>query len=412
MIELNSKRRLSPRIPMGNRPRIGRRAFLGGVAAISFGNVGVETNADGQASEGLILRESEPRNLESPFSSLDGFITATEKFYVRDHFAVPRLEASSWRLSIEGAVDHAFEIGYAELRRMPSRTMTAMLECAGNGRVLLVPKAKGVLWDSGAVGNAEWTGVPLSALLERASVRDKAVEVILEGADKGKTEEEPKSPGEIHFARSVPLGKALGNVLLAYKMNGKELSPDHGYPVRAIVPGWYGMASIKWLSRVIITDRPFAGYYQTLDYSFFEQRNGIPTLVPLTEIAVKAQIARPMRGEAVPRDKDYRVYGAAWAGEAIVSKVEISTDGAKSWSSANLLGNPVRHAWRLWEWNWRTPKKVGRQNLMARATDDRGRTQPLQRDVNLRTVMIHHVVPIEVERSRSHPRTFCTLCSY
>jgi DMSO/TMAO reductase YedYZ molybdopterin-dependent catalytic subunit len=383
---------------MKNDPNLGRRAFLGAVAATPLVSAQAATPArvDAEPYRPLILRESEPRNLESPFSSLDRFITPNEEFYVRNHFAVPKLDASDWRLKIEGVVGRPFEIGRDELRRMPSQTMTAMLECAGNGRVLLVPRAKGVLWESGAVSNAEWIGVPLKALLERAGIRDGAVEVILEGEDKGKIEEEPKSPGEIHFARSVPLGKALGDVLLAYKMNGEELSANHGYPVRAVVPGWYGMASVKWLSRVIVTDRPFAGYFQTLDYSIFEMREGVPTLVPLTENAVKAQIARPARDEVVPKGQEYRVYGAAWAGESSVAKVEISTDGGESWSVASLLGQPLRHAWRLWEWTWRTPETQGRRSLMARATDRRGRTQPSQRDPNLRTVMIHHVVPVEV----------------
>ncbi len=350
---------------------------------------------DDKPGQGMILRENEPKNLEMPFSSLDGFMTPSKRFYVRNHFAMPAMNADSWRLKIEGAVSKPFEIGLEELKAMPSLTKTAMLECAGNGRILLVPKAKGLLWESGAVGNAEWTGVPLKAILERAGVKDGAVDVILEGMDKGKIEEEPKSPGEIHFARSVPIAKALGDILLAYKMNGEALAPAHGFPVRAIVPGWYGMASVKWLNRVIVSDTPFAGYFQTLDYSIFERKNGVPTLVPLHENAVKAQIARPALDEVVPKGKDYRVLGAAWAGEASVTRVEFSPDGGKSWQMAKLLGEPVRHAWRLWETTWR-PDKAGKTKLMARATDDKGRTQPMQRDLDLRTVMIHHVVPVEV----------------
>jgi len=383
---------------MQNHNGFGRRAFLGGVMAGPFFSMASAStaSADERTPQGLILRESEPRNLESPFSALDGFLTSNEKFFVRSHFAVPATQASTWRLKIEGAVGEAFEIGFEDLRQMPSQTITAMLECAGNGRIFLIPKAKGLLWETGAVSNAEWTGVPLKTLLDRAGVRERAAEVILEGADKGTIEDEPKSPGEIHFARSVPLTKALGDVLLAYKMNGEDLSPMHGHPVRAIVPGWYGMASVKWLSRVIVADRPFAGYFQTLDYSIFERQAGAPTLVPLTGNAVKAQIARPFRGEAVPRGKEYRVFGAAWAGEASVSKVEVSSDGGQSWATARLLGEPVRHAWRLWEWSWRTPEQAGSYQLVARATDERGRTQPPKRDGDLRTVMIHHLIPVEV----------------
>ena len=385
----------SSRIPMQDGTPFGRRAFLGGVALAPLaGMATASTTVDEKPTQGMILRENEPKNLEPPFSALDGFVTPSRRFYVRNHFALPVMNADSWRLKIEGAVGKPFEIGLQELRAMPSQSKTAMLECAGNGRVLLVPKAKGLLWESGAVGNAEWTGVALKALLERAGVKEGAIDVILEGTDKGKIEEEPKSPGEIHFARSVPLSKALGDVFLAYKMNGEALAPAHGFPVRAIVPGWYGMASVKWLSRVIVSASPFAGYFQTFDYSIFERQNGVPTLVPLHENAVKAQIARPALGEVVSQRQDYRVFGAAWAGEANVAKVEFSPDGGKTWNPARLLGEPVRHAWRLWEYTWNPA--AGRYNIMARATDDQGRTQPPQRDLNLRTVMIHHLIPVEV----------------
>lgn len=179
-------------------------------------------------------------------------------------------------------------------------------------------------------------------------------------------------------------------------MNGEDLAMAHGFPDRAIVPGWYGMASVKWLSRVIVSEKSFAGYFQTLDYSIFERKNGVPTLIPLTENVVKAQIARPSFDEVVSKGKDYRVFGAAWAGKACVNKVEFSSDGGVSWNTARLLGEPVRHAWRLWETTRKTPEQAGLHKLMARATDDRGWTQPPQRDLDLRTVMIHHVTPVEV----------------
>ncbi|QEH38710.1 TMAO/DMSO reductase [Aquisphaera giovannonii] len=383
---------------MNSEGILGRRTFLGGLMAAPLAGMapGREAKADEKSARGLIVRESEPRNLEMPFSELDSSFTPAGRFYVRSHFAVPELDASTWRLKIEGAVREPFEFGLQDLRRMPSRTIMAMLECAGNGRVFLVPKAKGLLWETGAVGNAEWTGVPLGALLERAGVKGGAVDVILEGADRGRIDDEPKSPGEIHFARSVPLAKAAGDVLLAYAMNGEDLTPAHGFPVRAVVPGWYGMASVKWLSRVIVSERPFAGYFQTLEYSTFERRSGEPTLVPLTENGVKAQVALPAAGEAVPRGAEYRVFGAAWAGEALVSRVDVSVDGGTSWTPARLLGEPIRHAWRLWDFTWKVPGRPGRHILMARATDDRGRTQPLKRDPDLRTVMVHHILPVEV----------------
>jgi DMSO/TMAO reductase YedYZ molybdopterin-dependent catalytic subunit len=354
--------------------------------------------AAGGGYPGLIIRQKEPDNLEFPFASLDSFLTPNPRFYVRNHFAAPKLDAAGWRLRVEGAVARPLELGYDELRKLPARTLTATLECTGNGRVFLVPRAKGVAWEFGAVSTATWTGVPLAALLDRAGIRDEAVEVILEGADTGEIGEEPKSPGKIHFARSLPLAKARqDNVLLAYGMNGQDLPPAHGFPLRAVVAGWYGMASIKWLTRLVVIDRPFQGYFQTFDYTTFERRAGLPVLVPITELEVKAQIARPAPDEVVPADTTYRVHGAAWSGESDVSKVEVSTDGGKAWAEARLLDKAVRNAWRLWELEWHTPKQAGRHTLLARATDRRGRVQPLRRDPDRRNYLISHVLPVEVE---------------
>ncbi|MCI0463353.1 MAG: sulfite oxidase [Gemmataceae bacterium] len=348
---------------------------------------------------GLISRLRNPDNLEFPFATLDRFLTPTDRFYVRSHFPTPSLEVKSWRLRVEGVVDKPLDLTFDQLRKFPERTVPALLECSGNSRIFLTPRPAGVLWELGAVGTAEWTGVPLAAVLERAGVRKGAVEVILEGADSGETQDFPnpfRTPGRIHFARSLPLAKARRDVLLAYRMNGEELTLAHGYPLRAIVPGWYGMASIKWLTRLVVTDLPFQGYFQTMEYAYYARRYGLPTLVPVTELQVKAQIARPALGEVVPAKRPFRVFGAAWAGEAEVARVEVSTDGGKSWALARLLDKPVAHAWRLWEHSWKVPGR-GRYTLMARATDKRGRTQLLQHDPDRRNTMISHVLPVEVE---------------
>ncbi|MFO0889855.1 MAG: molybdopterin-dependent oxidoreductase [Isosphaeraceae bacterium] len=202
----------------------------------------------------------------------------------------------------------------------------------------------------------------------------------------------------IPYARSLPIAKAASpDVLLAHAMNGRPLPPRHGHPVRAVVAGWYGMASVKWLSRIVVTDRPFDGFFQTFMYTTWERRHGLPTLSPVSVIQVKAQIARPAPYELLPRQASYRMFGAAWAGEDHVSKVEVSDDGGKSWALATLLGEPVRFAWRFWEHGWRTPSEPGRHLLMARATDTRGRTQPLVRDPDRRDAVISHALPIEVE---------------
>jgi DMSO/TMAO reductase YedYZ molybdopterin-dependent catalytic subunit len=356
------------------------------------------SSSQAQAFTGLIVRERNPENLEFPFSALNSFITSNEQFFVRSHFGVPKLDRDTWRLSIEGRVKQPLEIAYDELIQMPSRTLTTMLECAGNSRIFLSPKVGGLQWELGAVGNAEWTGVPLAAMFKRAGVKAGAIEVVLEGADSGAITKEPVSPGKIHYARSLPLAKALTpEVILAHSMNGEPLSPSHGFPLRAVVPGWYGMASVKWLTRIVVTDTPFRGYFQTADYTFWEQRDELPVqLLPVTEVEVKAEIARPALHEIVPTDSIYRVYGAAWTGESEASKVEVSTDGGNSWEQAQLLGESVPYAWRLWGYYWRTREAPGPCTLMARATDASGNVQPMQRDAHRGSYMISHVQPIEV----------------
>ena len=242
---------------------------------------GGEDIGDGQPRfNGLITREREPLNLEYPFSSLSGIITPNSQFFIRTHFPIPRLNRDEWRLKCRGHVEREVVFDYDELRNLPSRKVVATIECAGNSRIFLTPKAEGVLWELGGVGTAEWTGVSLSTILNRAGIKDGAVEVILQGADEGELTEEPKTPGKIHFARSLPLEKACQEeVILAYQMNGEELAPEHGFPLRAIVPGWYGMASVKWLDSIEVTDRPFHGYWQTAEYASWSRHAGEPVSV-------------------------------------------------------------------------------------------------------------------------------------
>jgi DMSO/TMAO reductase YedYZ molybdopterin-dependent catalytic subunit len=378
-----------------------RRSFLGNAALASLplwcGRFVFADETPRSQSPGLIVRESEPENLEFAFSTLSAFTTPNEQFYVRNHFAAPALDVKKWKLKVEGAVETPLELGYEDLLKLKSTTLTATLECAGNGRVFLTPKASGVNWELGAVSNAAWTGVPLASVLEKAGVQPGAVEVVLEGADSGEVKTDPKSPGIIHFARGLPLAKARRpEVLLAHQMNGKELPPSHGYPVRAVVPGWYGMASVKWLQRIVVSKKPFAGYYQSLSYTYFEKTEGLPTLVPIGEMQVKSQIARPALREVVPAGSKYRIFGAAWGGEEEIEKVDVSADGGKTWSSARLQNKAVPFAWRLWEYEWHTPEQAGKAILMSRATDTKGRTQPMQRDPGRGSYMVTHVLPLEV----------------
>src|SRR5882672_1584523 len=202
--------------------------------------------SDPLSSAGLTIRQKEPKNLEAPFDRIDSYLTPTELFYIRSHFPTPDLDCASYRLRIDGAVEHPLALSYDELRSMRSETRVATLECAGNSRVFLVAQVQGAQWELGAAGNAEWTGVPLRALLERAGLAADACEILLEGADRGTPKEVPLPPDPISYAWSLHRTKALrSEVLIAYQMNGRDLPRDHGFPVRAIVPGHYGMASVK-----------------------------------------------------------------------------------------------------------------------------------------------------------------------
>lgn len=345
----------------------------------------------------MIIREKEPANLEMPFGLLDSWVTPNDQFYIRSHFPVPAADLKTWRLRVEGAVERPLELSVDDLRRLGIQTVPATLECAGNGRVFLVPKVKGTQWELGAVGNAHWTGVSLGKVLRQAGVKNGAVDVVLEGADSGTISEAPKPSGKIPYARSVPLAKALDGVLLALEMNGEPLSPAHGFPLRAIVPGWFGMAAVKWLQRIVVTEERFSGYYETVDYAFWEQKDAGVALVPITEMQVKASIARPGINEVITSGSSCQITGAAWTSEADITKVEVSTDGGRSWSEASLGEEAARNCWQLWSWTWSVPNEPGRAVLMARATDSRGRMQPLERDPNRGTYEINHCLPIDVE---------------
>ncbi len=360
--------------------------------------IGSEINKAGQSSSvGLIIRQKEPNNLETPFDQVDSFLTPMELFYIRSHFPTPKLELASYQLHVDGAVRNPFSLSYNELRDMPCETRVATLECAGNSRVFLIPQAEGAQWELGAVGNAEWTGVPLGALLERAGMEEDACEVVFEGADRGTPKEQPIPPGPISYARSLPRNKAIQQeVLIAYQMNGRDLPQDHGYPVRAIVPGHYGMASVKWLTRICAVREPFRGYWQTSDYGYWDYLDGKPVRRALAEMKLKSEIARPRVYETLAPNQAHAVSGAAWAGETEVTEVAVSTDGGQTWAQAEFLDPAQRHAWRRWKLDWLTPKKPGQYTLLARAKDANGNVQPDQHDQNYGSYVINHSLPIEV----------------
>jgi DMSO/TMAO reductase YedYZ molybdopterin-dependent catalytic subunit len=359
--------------------------------------IGRIKNTPQSTPSGLIIRQREPKNLETPFNQVDSFLTPTELFYIRSHFAAPKLDIASYRLRIDGAVRNPFSLSYQDLRNMPSETRVAVLECAGNSRVFLVPQVEGAQWELGAVGNAEWTGVPLAALLERAGLQEDACEIVLEGADQGTPKEKPIPPGTISYARSLPRDKAVqGEVLIAYQMNGHDLPLDHGFPVRAVVPGHYGMASVKWLTGIHAVREPFQGYWQTSDYGYWDYVNGKPVRRALGEMKLKSEIARPTVYETLEPGQVYTVLGAAWAGETGVTEIAVSTDGGQTWAEAEFLDPIQRHTWRRWKFEWLTPKTPGQYTLLARAKDASGCAQPDRHDQNYGSYVINHPLPIEV----------------
>lgn len=348
-------------------------------------------------SAGLIIRQKEPSNMETPLDQVDSYLTPTELFYIRSHFPAPGLQLASYQLRIDGAVGNPLSLTYQQLRDMPSETRVATLECAGNSRVFLVPQVAGAQWELGAVGNAEWTGVPLGALLERAGLAEDACEIVLEGADRGTPKEEPVPPHPISYARSLPRDKAIRReVLIAYQMNGRDLPLHHGYPVRAIVPGHYGMASVKWLTHIQAVPEPFRGYWQTSDYGYWDDLDGKPVRRALGAMKLKSEITRPRPYETLAPDQLYTVFGAAWAGETEVMEITVSTDSGKTWAEAEFLDPVQRYAWRRWQFDWLTPKNPGAHTLLARAKDANGNVQPDKHDQHYGSYVINHPLPIEV----------------
>jgi DMSO/TMAO reductase YedYZ molybdopterin-dependent catalytic subunit len=336
-----------------------------------------------------------PENSETPLEAVHGWVTPNRLFFVRNHFPVPPLDRSAWRLRVEGRVGRALELTWDDLLALPQRSVFATVECAGNGRSFLRERQPGVQWGAGAIGHAEWTGVPVRDVLERAGLKPGAVEVLFEGADRGSESDHPEP---MQFARSLPLAKALDrDTLLVTRMNGEMLSASHGHPVRLFVPGWYGVASVKWLRRIEVLAAPYRGYYQSVKYTVKRRGAGGLETVVIGPMAVKAEVVRP-QADATLGVGTNRVFGIAWAGEEAVGSVEVSTDGGRTWGQADLLGTPARYCWTLWEYLWEVAEP-GDYTLLARATSAGGRVQPVQHDPLNGGYLIHHSRPTPVRMS-------------
>lgn len=312
-----------------------------------------------------ILGES-PLNAETSLAHQAGVITPVSLFYHRNHFPFPSPPES---ISIGGDVRRPFTLSPAQLLELPSRTMLVTLECAGNGRMGLQPPAEGEPWAYGAVSTAEWTGVPLAAILERAGPAAATSEIVIAGADRGPL---AAAGGEIAYVRSVPLRTALdGDMILAYAMNGEPLPAEHGGPCRLIVPGWYGMASVKWVERIEAVSAPFRGFYQADRYVMPAEEGAMR---PLTTMGVRSVICRPGHGTRLPPGR-WMVEGLAWSGEAPVVRVEVSENGGATWREAQLTSREERYAWRRWQCPWDLDRR-GTARMRSRAVDAAGNGQP------------------------------------
>ena len=328
---------------------------------------------------GRRIVSSEPFNAEVRLEALSGDLPPTELHFVRSHFAVPGHPGT---LTIDGEVRNPVVLSLADLRGRPSVTLVNTIECAGNGRAFLDPPAPGEPWLLGAVGTAEWTGVPLAGLLEEAGVAAGAVEILFRGADSGTAGGLGRA---IAFERSLPL-PIPPDTIVAYGMNGRPLPPEHGAPLRLVVPGWYGVASVKWLVEIRAIASPFRGFYQVDRY--------VIDGAPLSEIAPRAVIAVPADGSTISRGPAV-VRGYAWSGRTTVDRVEVSVDGGATWSEATL-GPASGSAWRTWELAWEPPA-AGQATLLARATDGRGERQPLEQVWNALGYRNNAAQPLTVE---------------
>jgi len=320
---------------------------------------------------GLVVHRAHPLNAETSVPALmGGVVMPNGRFYIRNHFQIPNLNAADYRLVVGGLVRRKLSLSLRDLMQMPSQTLFATLECAGNGRTEFDPPIPGEKWAFGAVSTAEWTGVPLKAVLDHAGIESSAREVLFRGADRGTVE---GSSGTIRFERSLRLDEAGGSgAILAYVMNGEPLPIHHGFPLRLIVPSWYAVASVKWLTDIELIGQPFAGHFQTKKYCYEWQRGSEDAREPVTRMQVRALITEPNQGSEIERG-DIAIRGVAWSGIAPIERVEVNTGGA--WHQANLIGQPSRQAWQRWELVTRI-NAPGPAMLRARATDSAGRVQP------------------------------------
>ncbi|MGH7332789.1 MAG: sulfite oxidase [Candidatus Rokuibacteriota bacterium] len=370
------------RIPERQTPEpITRRGFMiaTGVTVLAAG----ASSATGQApatpppvipgKEKLIVRSSRPINLETPLAELTSYDTPDGIFFVRNNLEAPRIDPAQWTLRVEGEVDQPLMLRLDDLRKLPFVTEDALIECAGNGRAFHRPRASGIQWEYGAVGNQSWKGVRLADVLAMAKVRPTGRHVAFDGADK------PPTPQAPDFIRSIPLWKAWdSHTIIALEMGGQPLPHLHGGPARVLVPGFVGSASIKWVERITLLPEEFDGFYMKSNYTAPRVDND-KEVYSLQSLEVKSLIVSPAEGSRL-RAGSTTIWGWAWSGEGELTGIDLSTDGGQTWRAAKFVGPWQRYSWRKWEYGW--DATVGPHSLMARATDSLGRVQPISRASN------------------------------
>jgi DMSO/TMAO reductase YedYZ molybdopterin-dependent catalytic subunit len=326
-------------------------------------------------ADSLLVHVGSPQDLGTPLSYFDRLLTPTAVFFVRSHFGPPALDPER-PLRISGIVHHSLELRAGDLRGFPEVTLTAVLQCAGNGRSLHRPRVPGVQWVHGAMGQATWTGVRLADLLGRAGLGSGATHLRIVGADL------PPKPAVPAFVRGLPIARALDpTTLVAYRMNGEPLTLAHGAPLRLVVPGWAGDHWVKWLREIRVQREDAEGFYMQTAYRMpvepVAPGAAVPPakMTPLTVVPVKSVISRPRDGGRLqpgPRE----VVGVCFSGVAPMARVEVSLDGGKKWQPATLEGPGGIGRWQVFR--FRADLRPGRYEIVARATDARGSTQPEQ----------------------------------
>ncbi|MGW8889191.1 sulfite oxidase [Streptomyces sp. NPDC055749] len=368
---------------------IGRRDLLKLVAAASVAAPIVSAAASPAHAAGSLPGVVKPlppelftlrgTNAETNFAALrgTGLLTPADRFFVRNHTATPRIDAADWRLRIwgDGLTGGPVEFGYADLLALPSVSRTAFVECAGNARSFYASQqnqpVSGTAWTLGAIGAARWRGVRLADVLHRAGISRDAVDVLPRGLD-GEVVSDGVELGRVR--RPLPVAKALDDVLLAYEMNGEPLPPDHGFPVRLIVPSWVGIASIKWVGDIEVSTEPLLSPWNTTMYRLFGPAHPPEGSAPLSRQTLKSAFELAP-GASFTAHRRALLTGRSWSGGAPVRSVEVSTDGGTRWRPARLRDEPRPGSWVRWSADW-VPSARGPAVLLARATDGSGRRQP------------------------------------